>query len=218
MPASSLGRPDHAGVDITDFPQITFGQGSDLFRVHRRDRQPWWFASIGDDPAAGGRFDLPHPAGTCSTASTAIAVLLEVVARRPIRRIPAEELDRRALTVAPTPRPLVVADATAARARGFGISGELHAGLDYQATRAWAAALHAAGYRALLSIPRHDPSGGLRTLPLLDTAGEHQPFGWTWKAGSGPIPNDVVDQLGEWGIDVVPIPGSVPVQRPPSHA
>jgi hypothetical protein len=213
MAASSLGRPDEAG-DLTSFPRVVLERRTTLYRVHRRDRRPWWFASVDDDPASGGRFDLTHPAGTCYTALSAVCALLEVVARRPIRTIPEQELHRRWLANAATPRPLAAADTTAASTRGFGITGELHAGLDYASTRAWAAALHAAGYRALLSIPRHDPRQGLRTLPLFDTAGEHAPFGWQWQLDSTPIPPDVVDQLQAWGIDVLPIPTSVPVQHP----
>lgn len=217
MATSTLGSPPDAG-DLGGFPRTALPAGTALARVHSKDRRPWWFASIGDDPATGGRFDLAHPAGTCSTALSSVCALLEVVARRPIRLIPTEELNRRRLMVSRTPRQLVAADTTAARARGFGATGELHAGLDYDLTRAWAAALHSAGYRALVSLARHDPGQRLRTLPLFDAAGEHPPFGWDWQTRSTPIPDDVVDELRDWGLDVLPLPMTVPVRRPPPRS
>jgi hypothetical protein len=214
LAAPGLGWPPDDPGALERFPRRTLPADTIVHRVHRADRGPWWFASVPDDPARGGRFDLAHPKGACYAALTPQAGLLEVLRRRPIAIVPAEEIERRVVTSARLPRPLVVANATAKRASAFGVTGEIHTTLDRARTRAWAMGLHRAGFPALLSIPRHDPQQALRSVTLFDRAGEHEPFGWPWTSRTQPIDDDLIASLAPWGVRAAPIPAEVPIARP----
>jgi hypothetical protein len=154
--------------------------GLGLHRVFRAGRvSPWWFASIPDGslPAAHGRFDLPTPFGACYLALSAIGAVLEAF-QHFTGQLPDIELRdrRRAEIIAPLHAP-VAANLASARARGVGVTAAVWAGTDRALTQRWALALHRAGWRAIHHHVQHDPRGRERAVVLLDTAGEHPPYG-----------------------------------------
>lgn len=204
---SDLGRPpDDPATALATFPTRRLRAATTrLYRIHRAVQGPFFFASDGS-----GRFDLPAPDGACYLALSGEAAFLETLARRPTRMIPAEEVDRHRLTTAPLPRELDAANLPVKRAHGFGLTGEIHSTVDYRVSRAWARALHAAGHRAIVGIPRHDVTGRQRSVTLLDRAGEHPPFRWAWRPETAPVPERLVDRMERWGIRVVPIPFELP--------
>ncbi|MGH9243829.1 MAG: RES family NAD+ phosphorylase [Acidimicrobiales bacterium] len=211
-PEPDLASPPDDAAGLRAFPKRRLRSGIRLYRIHRAPQGPFWFAS---SPEGVGRFDVPRPSGACYLALSGEAAFLEALARRPKRVIPAEEVERRRLTVAPIPRDLTdAANLPVKAARAFGLTGEIHSTIDYEITRSWARALLAAGHRAIVAIPRHDVTGKQRSVTLLDRAGDHPPFGWAWRPETGPVPPSLVERMERWGIRVVPIPFDLPVTQP----
>ena len=72
--------------------------------------------------------------------------------------------------------------------------------------------------RGIEAWVRHDPSATARTVALFDAAGEHVPFGWSWRtATSDPLADPtLLDELASRGLGVAEIPHDLPVVRPPS--
>lgn len=186
----SLSPPPADPEGLGDFPEPDppVGPGRPaLFRIfqHRdpkngRVRGPFYFGPCSSAPdAPGGRYDLPHPHGACYLTLSPIGAWLEVF--RTTRIVASDDLRRRRLLTTRPPRRVRTADLLARRARGYGVSGEIHAQDDYALTRAWALRFYEAGFRALLGKVRHDPGLRERSLTLLDKAGEHAPYGWRWR-------------------------------------
>ena len=185
MPLKQL--PDAAGA-LATLPGHELADTT-LHRVWRDDladgttrSQPWFFASVPDDPQAGGRFDLPSAlGGTCYLAAQPVAALLEALqAMLPI--IPERELQlrRRTEIQAPTDAP-VAADLMAAAATGFGVASALWSASERATTQAWAAALRRDGWWALWAGAQHDTTTQGRAVPLFDvTDGPHPPSGQQW--------------------------------------
>ena len=207
-----LAVPPASPAALASFPRRTLRAGAHLFRMHRRERPPFWFASA--PPRGGGRYDLPTPHGACYLAAQPEAAFLETLARRPVRIVATEHVEKYRMADAPLPRDLEAANLPVSRARAFGLTAEVYTTPNYARTRAWARAFHAAGLKAILAIPRHDVSARLRTVTLLDAAGEHPPFGWRWTVTSTPVPGALLERLAAWGISVVPIPDEVPTVPP----
>ena len=201
--------PDPAELD--GFPARSLNEGRTIYRLHPRALGPFWFASTPEDGPGGNRFDLVPPRGASYWALEPVIAVLETLARRPVRLIPGELIDRFSLTAAPLPRALErVANLPVKAARRFGLTAEIHTTTNRRLTRAWSAALDRAGFPAVLALPRHDVTGRHRTLTLWGLAGEHPPYGWDWQttASEG---GTVAADLRRWGITVVPIPFDVPV-------
>ncbi|MGH9129189.1 MAG: hypothetical protein ACRDY2_09535 [Acidimicrobiales bacterium] len=187
--------------------------GRVLHRVYRDGRRsPWWFASVGDAPRTGGRFDLPAPDGSCYLATDPVAAALEALQDYGQGVLPLAELRtrRRAAVSAPPGAPraarMVSARMVSARARGLGVTQALWAGADLALTQRWARALRRAGWLALWTGTQHDPTGRARGVTLFDEAGEHPPYGdqsWQWHAL--PLADDrkVLDGLSRYGIRIL---------------
>lgn len=190
-----------------------------IFRARDPDtgepRDPFFFASAAPDDPGGGRFDLPEPDGACYFATSAVGAWLEVFRTTPLVALP-DLRARRLLTTRP-PRPVRTADLTAKASRAFGITLDVSTGDDYSVSRRWATRLRQAGFRALQTVLRHDPSGRTRSVTLLDTGGAHAPFGWRWRTDVSRLDTDVelVTAVHAFGIGVADVPYDVPIAEPP---
>lgn len=225
-----LPEPPIEAGSLSGIPKHRLAGGR-MYRVWRRDlpggetrESPWWFASVltdngenGDDPAAGGRFDLPAPAGTCYFGTRPEAALLEALQMRLVN-LPRTELAVR--RIAGVHCPDAAPDAamlTSRRLTGrFGINAELWAGRDRALTRRWAAALRRDGWWALYAGICHDPTGRLRAVALFDHAGAHPPsHAGRWRATSRPVDGDrkLEAALARYGVTVRE-PGQLPWARP----
>jgi hypothetical protein len=142
----------------------------------------WWFAST-KNSGQGGRFDLPPPNGTCYTATSRAAAIIEAFQEHfgPSSMMPVSVLVKRSVSsvTAPTGAPRM-ADLNDRRALGSGITAALWADQDRILTQRWAAELHGAGHLAIRHGVQHDPGGRLRAVSLFDAAGEHAPWGLPW--------------------------------------
>jgi hypothetical protein len=211
-----LPEPPAEPEALARFPARTLRAGTGLYRIHHARLGPFWFGSA--TATGGARFDLEAPQGSSYWALRAEAAFLETIVRRPITVVPLELLDRYELTSVPLSADLEAANLPVQRARAFGLTAEIHTTTDASITRSWAAALHGAGFRALVAIPRHDVTARLRTVALFDHAGEHPPFGWEWDVSTGAIPTQLVDAMTSWGIRCLPIPFDTPTIPPPTKS
>lgn len=169
---SLQGPPEDLG-SLKRFPRRRLTEGTVLYRVTRRAHGPWWFSS------GGGRFDLEQPRGTCYLALDDLSALLEVIGPD-LRFVGADFLASRVLHRLSLPEPRTLADFTSRRARGLGLTAEIHTTTPYDLPVEWAKAMDALGLGGILYMPRHDPSAEGRSVALFGTAGEE-----SWAVGDG---------------------------------
>lgn len=208
--------------------QAVDARGRDLFRLFRSTdpatglaRGPFHFSSRPEShgrgrpasPAAGGRFDLPAPRGTCYLSDARLGAWVEVF--RGARMVDARDARARLLMRTRSPRRLMIADLTSRSAIADGVTLDEHAGSDRAATWALADWL-AADHRGVQTWTRHDPSAGSRTVSLFDRAGEHPPYGWAWRRDLR-VPIDeptLLAELAACGLGVGGVPFDMPVTPP----
>lgn len=203
-------------ADLARFPTTRLPAGSIAWRIFLahdpasgQPRSPWFFSS------GGGRFDLPAPAGSCYLSDRAQGAWLEVF--RSTGLVDRADVDRRRLVRATkTGLPLEAADLRSALARRYGVTADLIAGDQYNLPQRWAAALHAAGHRALVATARHDPTHRSRTVVLLGAAGPRRRVNG-WHTTVSPLGHDraLLRHLAPFGTGVLDRPRDVPVRRPP---
>jgi hypothetical protein len=162
---SPLGPPP---ADLTGFPRWTLPPSRALYRIHRRDRGPWFF-----DNGPSGRFNLSGAVGTCYLALAPEGAFLEMLGRQG-RLIDPAEVTRRGLSTLHVPRSMGLANAGHARARAFGITAGISAmeEPDRRSTRSWAEAFHAAGFQGIRYRVGHDPSQRAIGVALSGPAGK----------------------------------------------
>lgn len=116
--------------------------------------------------------------------------------------VPEAELAARRLVLLDLP-PVLLADCTSSRCRGFGLTGEIHSTPDYPLTQTWAAALAAAGFDGIRYLLRHDPGQRLTGTALFGSAGMAD---WPIHP-SEPIGPGVIEEAERrFGIRVMPTP------------
>jgi hypothetical protein len=148
------------------------------------------------------RFDLTSPSGTLHVAEQPLGSFLEVF--RDVRLIDEADIQSRRISSLRAPRNLRLADCTSQRARGFGVTGEIHMTEDYDRTQRWAAAFAGAGYYGIRYYLRHDPSLRLAGVAVFgQTASSRR---WR-KPRTGSIDEHLLQQARRrFGIRVLPVP------------
>jgi hypothetical protein len=198
---ASLRWPPEDLAALEGFPVLRFSPMTNLFRVVRRGKGPWWFGS-----SMQGRFDLVEPEGTCYLAADEISALLEVIGPDLERgAISAELLKTRSLRKLRLPGELDLADLTSREAVRFGITAEIGTIVPYSRPQAWAAGLRATGSPGVAYWPRHDPSRKV-AVALFGPHGERK----RWRKGrEAAISPDMIRRLHEeCGIEVIEVPRS----------
>lgn len=211
---SGLAWPPDQPAELARFPAATLP-----LRLHRLSHwtSPWWFASAGADEQ-GGRFDLPSPHGTCYLAENLEGALLEKVLRRPRRIVATEQLEHLVHVTVAVVKPPPTADLTAPAVTGLGVNSEISTGLDDARPRAWAAALHRAGWRAVRYALRADSTLRQRGVALFGRSGLHSRAPAGLRASVGTLdPVEAAGLLERRGVGVHPIPlaRDVPIVPPP---
>lgn len=185
--------------------------------LHRLSERPasWWFAAL--SKTGGGRFDLPAPQGTCYLADDLETALGEKLLRRPKKIVPAQRLRELFHARVAVIRPPLLADLTSEKASGWGINAEIHASVDYDKPRAWAARLRAAGARGLRFAARSDPALAGRAVALFGTAGLHARAPDGMRTYVARLDEAEARRLLEArGVLIVPIPFDVRTIMPPA--
>jgi len=172
-------------------------------------RAPFWFASTGADPYAGGRYGLPPPHGSCYFATSPQGAWLEVFRTT---MVALGDLRKRRLCVTTPPRSVTLGNLTTKRVRGFGITGDIHTCDDYTIPQQWSAALHTHGLQGISGKVRHDPALEEGTTTLFSNAGTEPPYGWEWDVTSTGLADDVdlIISMSRWGIRTAEVPHDVP--------
>lgn len=163
-------------------------------------RNPWWFSSDGK-----GRFDLPPPDGTCYAALDEVAALLEVIGPDIVGGMVSDSfLYGRKLWRLALPRSHRVANLTDRRARGFGVTGEIHTVVPYNVPREWSLALRRSRAEGVLYRVRHDPSFRGSGVGLFGKAGARK----SWNQGRETAIGEALQRklALECNIRVFPIP------------
>ncbi len=197
-PTPSLRRPPEDCTGLSRFPRKTISETTALWRVTRKGREPWFFAS-----GMEGRFDLPDPEGTCYLGFDPLAALLEVLAGSAI--VSTTFLEDRRIRKLALPEARTAADMTSARAASYGITLEISTIVPYDIPQQWALCLSRAGRGGIVYFARHDPSAA-RSLALFGDSGARK----RWRRGREErIAPELVEQLEtDYGIRVAPIPDS----------
>ena len=193
---SPLSPPPPAG-ELQGFPAYSLSLLTPYYRIHQPSRGPWNFSG------RKGRFDLPHPLGTCHLAETPTGAFIEVF--RFANPIPEDEISKRRLSTLVLPdASLPVADCTEGRARGFGVTAELHSTPDYGLPREWAVAFRQAGFAGVRHRLSHDPEQQEIGIALFGRVTDTSSFA---VANTEPIPPAVIaDARTRFGLIVLPAP------------
>ncbi|MGH9069462.1 MAG: hypothetical protein ACRD0J_18505 [Acidimicrobiales bacterium] len=128
----SLDPPPDDPGRLDGFPELAGSmEGLILHRVFRhRDpasgvsRTPFFFSTSAADSPGGGRYDLPAPDGACYMAVGKAGAWLEVF--RGAGMVDRKDVSVRRLCAITVPAPIRTADLTAAQARRFGVTLEIH--------------------------------------------------------------------------------------------
>lgn len=171
-------------ADLRDgFPRAKSLAGT-WYRAHSsthpqmKDRGCWWFASYVPPATGGGRFDLPHPNGTCYFADDIEAAVRERLgepwaAHRYLTPVALAGTTVSQVNVSGHVKPGEIADTDHKGAVGY-ITRELEAAAPYSLSQQHAAAFADAGFEGILYRPRFTP-GAARALALFGAAGRPQP-------------------------------------------
>lgn len=156
-----------AGGPPARLPIRTWKAGQKLWRVHRADREMWWFSADGR-----GRFDPTGSdgVGACYLAAAPLAAFVEVF-RTMMELDESDVSDRRLSQVAFEDRDLRLADLPSRRALRLGITAEVGAGGDYSLSHRIASQAADAGLDGVRYRVRHDPAQRLVGVALFGTAG-----------------------------------------------
>ena len=168
--SSTLRSPDPA-KDYAGFPAYHHRARVCRYRAHGL-HSPWYFSS------SVGRFNLEAPKGTLNSASSEEVAVREFlgVAFVGDPAIPASMIADRWISHLEIPG-ITAADFTAGAASAFGIvPGDVTAPMDddYVMTRAWAAAMEAAGFGGIQSRSRFGAGTNPTCLYVFGAAGEHE--------------------------------------------
>ncbi|MGI9196855.1 MAG: RES domain-containing protein [Candidatus Nanopelagicales bacterium] len=175
-------------MEVALVPRARLPKGTMLDRIYRasdaegRARSAWFYSSRGS--GGGGRFDLPHPAGTCYLAGDLDTAFREVF--REARVIAEDDVAcRRALTATAIRASAPWADLAHELATEAGVSLDVFSGSGYAGTQALAGDCHARGDRGVISLIRHQSDGTARGYALFGATGPAAaaPEGWTARTG-----------------------------------
>ncbi len=202
-PAPLPGPPEDHTV-LVEFPLLDEERLPEvLFRVHRLDHDPQWFAATGD-----GRFDPPVGAaaqfGTCYLAVDPVTAMMEAFGDLPV--VTQQMVDARALAVVHLAQPHKLADMTSPLIVGrWKLDRRISTGDDYSVCQRWAHSLRLAGFAGIYYEPRHDPRGEIQPASVALFADPGLQPQTMVLADDSPIPAEVVATTKEaFGLRVLP--------------
>jgi RES domain len=188
-------------VKLTSFPRRALRGDAELFRIHRRERDAWWFSSDGS-----GRFDpVGTGLGACYFATDPLGAWVEVF--RDNLLLDGAEVIARSLGRTRLGRHARLADLTSRRALQFGVTASLGADRDYAESHAFAARAAMTGFAGIRYFVRHDRAQKLYGIALFgDPGAVGRSPAWP-PIEDGPIPNELVDAVRRtFGYQILPLP------------
>jgi len=205
-----MSREEHAlgapPADLTGFPHWLLRRTRSVWRAHRKDRSPWWFASD-----LTGRFDLAPPHGTCYLASGYVAAARERWGERLSQRgyVMRAMADETVVSTLSVPRSHRLADVTNSDAARYGVTREINTAVPYTVPQQWAAAFADAGLAGVRYEARFSTGPQDQSFALFGPAGAAD-----WPAD--PSPRSGADVAAKAGVQVLDVPHSVATIVPPS--
>jgi hypothetical protein len=187
-------------VTLARFPRRTLRAGADIYRIHGRDRNPWWFSSDGT-----GRFDpVDSGFGACYFAERPLGAWIEVF-RRDMQLSELAVLER-ALFRVRLGRDLRLADLPSRRALQFGVTASLGANEEYAESQRFAVRAVEAGFAGIRYLVRHDPAQQLYGIALFGSPGAAR--GPTGARGTDrPLPEELTEEAQRrFGYRILPVP------------
>lgn len=184
-------------MNLRGFPRSTLRADRTVHRIHRATHGPWWFS------AAGGRFDpVGTSRGACYLAAEPLGAWLEVF--RDQMTWAESDLRQRRLLSVELGRELSFADVTSRRALQFGVTAQLGADSNTDASRTFAAEALEAGYDGVRYWACHDPRQKRYAYAIFDTAGESR----AWPAVlSEPLSDRLIAEAAQaYGYRILPRP------------
>ncbi len=190
-------------LDLSLLPRRTRAAGTKLYRIHRREHEPWFF-----DGSGSGRFDptgTPYR-GACYWAERQLGAWVEVFRTRML--LSEGELDARVISELTLASDLVVCDLADRRALRAGVTAALTAGGDYTDAQDSADALQASSVAVRWRL-RHDLAQRLIGIAWFGPAG---PASGATPAGLPPtVTSDMSPQLAAracraFGYRILPVP------------
>lgn len=215
---SALAPPTVADAELQGLPRA-HRISEPLHRLSEH-REPWWFASASvDSPATiGGRFDLPVPAGTCYLAETLDGALCEKLLRSSKRVVPSERLASLFHATIDVRQMPEAVDLGAEAATAVGLNAEIHVGLAYRVSRAWARAFHRAGWQAISYVLRGDAALHARGLALFGRSGLRRRAPTGMRTTVRPLHTSTAAALlAGRGVRIIPMAVTPPTVQPPGH-
>jgi len=184
-----------SGLDLRDFPSVVLPAGIQLYRIHRRGFEPWWFSSDGSR-----RFDLPRPWGSCYVAHTSMGAFLETLTRLGV--IPATEVRARRLATITLSLELRVADCRSSAAAGYGVTATTSAGYPYEReSHPWAQRFWRAGFDGIRYGAAHHPALAETSYALFGRSDQQASYG---SVDSRPLPAELLaDARSTFGFRIV---------------
>jgi RES domain-containing protein len=187
-------------VTLARFPRRTVRGDGELYRIHHRNRGPWWYSSDG-----AGRFDpIGTGLGACYLAAWPLGAWVEVFRRE--TQLSERAVRDRALFTVTLGIDVRLADLTSRRALQFGVTASLGANEDHMGSHEFAAGAVEAGFAGVRYFLRHDPAQQLYGVALFgppgDSTGPAQATG-----ADAPIPQTLVEEAqARFGYRIVPTP------------
>ncbi len=189
-------------MTLERFPRRTLRGTRVLHRIHRADREPWWFSADGS-----GRFDpVGTPLGVCYLAESPLGAWVEMFRKRML--LAEAELLQRSLLSVELGRDLRLADLTSRRALSFGVTAALGADERFDDSQAFAGRAARAGFDGIRYLVRHDPAQQLYGIALFGPSGAPDSADPDWPhQGDGPLPEELVAETAQrFGYRVLPEP------------
>lgn len=187
-------------MTLARFPRRTLRGDVELYRIHRRERGPWWFSSDG-----AGRFDpVGTGVGACYLAARPLGAWVEVFRKE--MQLSERAVGDRALFTVALGTDLRLADLTSRRALQFGVTASLGAAEDYTGSHRFAARALEAGFAGVRYFVRHDPAQKLYGVALFGDPGESAGPA-TASGADAPVSQALVDEAqARFGYRIVPTP------------
>ncbi len=187
---------------LDGFPTRTVKAGQTLYRIHRAAVGAWWFSSDGT-----GRFDPVHAdaVGACYLAAEPLGAFVEVYRTR--LAVDEDDVTARRLAAVEFSSDLRLADITSRRALRFGVTAEVGASGEYDASQQLASHAAAAGFDGVRWWVRDDPAQRLVGIALFGPTGAPAPSVSLPPAVSRPLDSRLLDEVRrKFGYSVLPRP------------
>ena len=203
-------------MSVSGFPVRRLATGQRLFRITKNYRDgsiatAWFFSSSGG--GRSGRYDVPHPNGSCYFADDPAGAWLEVFRRQQV--VPRQDITVRCLvTAARNGDALAFADLTSPSAVKSGVTLDLSAGSDYAHSQIAALAAYRQKCMGIIGWIRHDPARRYRNVALFGRTGGHRSQrGWATTIADLDVSAATIAR--RLGVRVASIPFDLPTTTPP---